>query len=104
MKFDNVSVEAKANTYFDGKVVSYAITLENGEKKTLGVIFPGEYKFNTAAAERMEITMGKCTACVEGETNFYEYEAGSYFDIPANSFFKIKVDEHAEYVCSYINK
>ena len=36
--FANVTVTAKANVYFDGKVVSHSILLPDGEKKTLGLI------------------------------------------------------------------
>ncbi|MEC8657279.1 MAG: pyrimidine/purine nucleoside phosphorylase, partial [Verrucomicrobiota bacterium] len=49
---ENVSVSAKANVYFDGKVVSHSITLSDGSQKTLGLIYPGSYHFNTAKAER----------------------------------------------------
>ena len=53
--FENVSVHAKANIYFEGKVVSHSIFLADGSKKTLGVIYPGSYHFNTEQAEKMEI-------------------------------------------------
>ena len=58
--FKNVTVHAKANIYFDGKVVSHSIVLEDGSKKTLGIIYPGSYHFNTEQAEKMEIIAGKC--------------------------------------------
>ena len=45
-------VSAKANVYFDGRVVSHGITLLEGSKKTLGLIHPGEYHFDTQAPER----------------------------------------------------
>ena len=43
MQFSNVSAEAKANIYFDGKVVSHSIKLEDGSPKTFGIIYPGSY-------------------------------------------------------------
>ena len=49
--FSNVTVDAKANVYFDGKVVSHSVHFTDGSKKTLGLIYPGEYHFGTAAAE-----------------------------------------------------
>ena len=55
ISFKNVTVHAKANIYFDGKVVSHSIVLEDGSKKTLGIIYPGSYHFNTEQAEKMEI-------------------------------------------------
>ena len=36
-QFDNVSVTAKANVYFDGKVVSHTVMLPGNVKKTLGL-------------------------------------------------------------------
>ena len=56
MKFENVTATAKANVYFDGKVVSHTITFADGAKKTLGLIYAGEFHFGTDAAERMDIT------------------------------------------------
>ena len=38
MQFSNVTALAKANVYFDGKVVSHTILLPDGTKKTLGLI------------------------------------------------------------------
>ena len=60
MQFSNVTAVAKANVYFEGKVVSHTILLADGSKKTLGLIYAGSYHFGTDAAERMEITDGEC--------------------------------------------
>ena len=40
VKFENVTATAKANIYFDGKVISHSIETADGEKKTLGIIYP----------------------------------------------------------------
>ena len=56
MRFDGVSADAKANVYFGGKVVSHTIRLGDGSRKTLGLVFPGEFHFGTEQAERMEWT------------------------------------------------
>ena len=40
-----------ANIYFDGKVISHALVTAEGDKKKLGLIFPGEYHFGTELAE-----------------------------------------------------
>jgi len=40
-KFEQVTVEQKANIYFDGKVTSRTIWLQDGTKKTLGIMLPG---------------------------------------------------------------
>ncbi len=40
-KFKNVTVQKKANIYFDGKVISTSISFPDGSKKTLGVMHEG---------------------------------------------------------------
>ncbi len=100
-KFDNVSVMTKANVYFDGKVVSHTV-LVAGAKKTLGLIYPGTYTFNTGAPERMDITAGSCRARPSGEKEWKTYAAGTFFRAPGNSSFEIAVDMGiAEYLCSF---
>ncbi len=102
MKFDNVSVETKANVYFDGKVVSHAVFMADGERKTFGIIYPGDYCFNTGTPETMEITDGTCTVRVKGETEWKTYAGGTFFKVPGDSSFEISVaDGILEYVCSY---
>ena len=59
-RFENVTAVCKANVYFDGKVVSHTLLCADGTKKTLGLIFPGSYKFDTGAPERMEVVAGEC--------------------------------------------
>lgn len=104
MQFKNVTATAKANVYFDGKVVSHAIETQEGEQKTLGLIYPGRYHFGTEAAERMDISDGSCQVTLDGSEVTTTVEAGSHFDVPANSGFTIEIDEGAiaQYVCSYI--
>lgn len=105
MEFKNVTATAKANIYFEGKVVSHGIILEDGSTKTFGVIFPGEYHFGTEAAERMEISDGDCSVIIDGTDTAKEFSEGSHFDVAANSGFTITVKEGVcQYICSYINK
>ncbi len=100
--FKNVTVTPKANVYFGGKVVSHTIQFDNGSKKTVGIIYPGTYTFNTQAPERMEIIYGNCVVKVAGQTAVSTYTAGQEFRVPGNSSFEIKVDqEWAEYICSF---
>lgn len=102
MEFSNVTALAKANIYFDGKVVSHTILFADGSKKTLGVIFPGSYHFGTAAAERMDIVEGSCSYVLDGQTAKNVVAAGSSFDVPANSGFTIEVPNSCQYVCSFL--
>ena len=104
MQFSNVTALAKANVYFDGKVVSHTILFPSGEKKTLGLIYAGAFHFGTGKAERMEITAGTCQVMLDGETETRDYAAGTHFDVPANSGFDIAVtDGICEYVCSFLD-
>lgn len=102
-QFENVTAVTLANVYFDGKVVSHTLVFADGSKKTLGVIFPGSFSFNTGAPERMDITAGSCTVRLKGESSFKTFAAGSSFDVPGNSSFEIAVDSGvAQYVCSFL--
>ncbi len=102
MQFENVTVVAKANVYFDGKVTSHAVEFADGSKKTIGLIYPGSYNFGTAAPEKMEIIAGACKVKIAGSDNWADYEAGTYFEVPGNSAFDIVVEEGiTEYVCSF---
>ena len=103
MKFENVTAVAKANVYFDGKVVSHTLLFADGSKKTLGLIYPGEFHFGTDAAERMEIIAGSCRVKLDGSAETRAYAAGTSFDVPAKSGFDIQVESGiAEYVCSFL--
>lgn len=99
---ENAKVPLKANVYFDGKVVSHTLLLAGGHKKTVGLIYPGTYTFNTEAAERMDVVAGECRVKVKGEIAWTSYAAGAYFKVPANSAFEITVEKGiAEYLCSF---
>ncbi len=101
--FAHVTVTAKANVYFDGKVVSHALLLPDGTKKTLGLIYPGSYHFGTGAPERMEIIAGACQVTLDGQTVAKEYPAGTAFDVPGQSGFTIAVASGiCEYICSFL--
>ena len=102
MEFKNVTVVKKANVYFDGKVTSRTVIFDNNEKKTLGFMLPGEYEFNTAAEETMEILNGDMEVMIDGETEFKLYKEGDSFIVPANSSFKLIVAKYADYCCSYL--
>ena len=99
-----VTAVAKANVYFDGKVVSHAIGFADGSKKTLGLIFPGEYHFNTEAPERMQIVAGNCRVLLDGGGEWKGHGPGEAFEVPGKSGFKITVEEGiCEYVCSFLS-
>jgi uncharacterized protein YaiE (UPF0345 family) len=102
VEFSAVTAVAKANVYFDGKVVSHTLKFSDGTKKTLGLIYPGEYHFGTTAAERMEIVAGSCRVKLDGMEEWKDYAAGSFFKVPGQSGFSIVVvDGITEYICSF---
>ena len=103
-QFVGVTAVTKANVYFNGAVVSHAIILPDGSKKTLGLIYPGEYHFNTEAAEKMEIVAGRCHVLLDGGAKEHAYSEGDVFEVPAKSGFTIKVDKDiCEYICSFLS-
>jgi purine/pyrimidine-nucleoside phosphorylase len=102
-QFTGVTVMTKANIYFNGDVVSHTIRFPNDEKKTLGLIRPGAFHFNTEAPERMEIVAGTCRVTLDGATEVAEYTAGDAFDVPGKSGFGIEVRTGlCEYICSFL--
>ncbi|MDP2110427.1 MAG: pyrimidine/purine nucleoside phosphorylase [Thiobacillus sp.] len=101
-QFNNVSVVSKANVYFDGKCVSHSLTLDDGSKKSVGVILPSTLTFNTGAPEIMETVAGSCRVKLAGESEWKAYGAGQSFSVPGNSSFEIEVaGEPYHYVCHF---
>ena len=102
-EFSNVTAVAKANVYFDGKVVSHSILFPDGSKKTLGLIYPGKFHFGTDKAERMEIVAGQCAVKLDGQSAVNIYSAGQLFEVPAKSGFDIEIQSGiCEYICSFL--
>jgi hypothetical protein len=101
LKYENASIDTKANIYFDGKVVSHTVHDSSGRKLTLGLIYPGSYKFNTGAPEKMIITSGRCSV-VQASGSLSSHEAGSEFLVPGGSAFTISVEKDiCEYICIF---
>jgi uncharacterized protein YaiE (UPF0345 family) len=102
-EFRNVTAVAKANVYFDGKVVSHTILLPDASKKTLGLIYPGKFHFGTEKAERMEIVAGQCAVKLDGQSAVSTYAAGQSFEVPGKAGFDIEVKSGlCEYICTYL--
>ncbi len=101
-EFSNVTVVKKANVYFDGKVTSRTVRFADGSTKTLGIMLPGDYSFNTDAAEVMEVLGGSMDVRLAGEDDWQTYAEGSQFEVPAKSSFDLRLTEVADYCCSYL--
>jgi uncharacterized protein YaiE (UPF0345 family) len=101
-EFKCVTVVRKANVYFGGKVTSRTILFEDGSKKTLGIMLPGEYEFNTGDKELMEIMSGELEVLPKGQTVWRTVKGGESFEVPADSKFGLKVREVTDYCCSFL--
>ena len=101
-EFKDVRVVKKANVYFDGNVTSRTVFFGDGSKKTLGVMLPGEYEFNTGDKELMEIMSGDLEVLIGGGTAWKKVKGGESFEVPANSKFGLKVKKVTDYCCSFL--
>lgn len=102
-QFENVTVVKNANIYFDGKVTSRTVQFADGETKTLGIMLPDEYTFNTDKKEIMEILSGDVDVKLPDQTEWLHINGGESFEVKANSSFQIKVKGITDYCCSYID-
>ena len=100
-RFENVTIIKRANVYFDGKVTSRTVELPDGNRKTLGVMLAGDYKFDTEAEELMEVLGGEMTVRLPGNEEWQTFAAGQSYVVPANSSFELKITGVADYCCSY---
>ena len=100
--FHDVTVEKKANIYFNGGVTSRTLLFRDGTKKTLGIMQPGEYEFSTGDKEIMEIFSGEIDILLPGDKTWRPVKGGEAFDVPAQSKFIMKVKTVTDYCCSFI--
>ena len=54
----------------DGAVTSRTLEFASGERKTLGIMQPGEYRFTTGKPELMEILSGSVSVRLDGEASW----------------------------------
>jgi hypothetical protein len=101
-EFKNVTVVKEANVYFDGKVTSRTVVFADGTKKTLGVMLPGEYEFNTGDKEVMEILCGDLEVLLPGAREWEAIRGGESFEVAPNASFKLKVKSLTDYCCSFL--
>jgi uncharacterized protein YaiE (UPF0345 family) len=98
----NIEVVKNANIYFEGKVTSRTVIFQNGEKKTLGIMLPGEYEFETNDKEIIEILSGDLDVLLPQEKEWQTITGGQQFEVPANNKFKFIVKKVTDYCCSYV--
>ncbi|ADN10206.1 pyrimidine/purine nucleoside phosphorylase [Sulfurimonas autotrophica] len=100
-KFENVTITKEANIYYDGKVTSRTVEFSDGSIKSLGIMLPGEYTFNTHDKEIMEMMSGDVEVKLPG-AEWRTLLTPEMFTVPANSSFDLKIKSVTDYCCSYI--
>jgi len=101
-EFNEVTIIKKANIYFDGKVTSRSVVFPDGSRKTLGIMLPGEYEFNTDDKEIIEIISGDLEVSLPEEEGWKTIKDGEAFEVPAQSKFGLRVKRITDYCCSFI--
>ncbi|WP_175639481.1 pyrimidine/purine nucleoside phosphorylase [Metabacillus schmidteae] len=100
---ENITIEKKANLYFEGKVTSRTLLFSDGTKKTLGIMQPGEYEFSTSMKEEMDIVSGRLDYKLQGE-DWKTIDGQGVFYVPANESFLVKAHTVVDYCCSYLSE
>jgi len=88
------------NEYFGGAVKSLGYDSADG-KSTIGVIEPGEYEFGTSSHETMVVIEGELIALLPGQTEWKSFKNSQFFEVEANSSFKVKAMSQTSYLCKY---
>lgn len=96
-----MSTASSIAEYFDGNVKSLANS-RHGAKFSVGIISPGEYRFGTDAAERMNVTCGEIHVKQDGADTFTVYPQGTCWEVAPKSGFTVKVALPAAYYCQYL--
>ncbi len=101
-EFNKVTIIKEANIYFAGNVTSRTVVFPDGSRKTLGIMLPGEYQFNTDDREIMEILSGDLDVLITQSEGWKTIKAGEAFEVPGKSAFRLKVRKPTDYCCSYL--
>lgn len=101
MQLENVCINKEANILYDGHVTSRALVLEDGSKKSLGIMLAGEYEFVTIHETIMDIQAGELEVMLPAE-DWKKVVGPLSFNIPANSRYQLKVTKLVDYCCSFI--
>jgi hypothetical protein len=100
--FKSVDMAVTGNVYEGGKVTSRSFWTPEGERKTVGIMLPGNYSFSTSTQEKMEITNGVVEYRLDPKDVWTKCPKGEHFMVPSNHTFEIRCTEISEYVCSYL--
>lgn len=97
--FEDATVRKRANVYYDGQVTSREVTTSDGERRTLGIVLPGSYQFETETEETIEVLAGAGRLDLPDET--VEFDAGDIVTVPAATAFEFVADDVVDYCCAY---
>ena len=97
----NVTVETKANVYFDGKVTSRTFYRDDESRFTIGIITAGSYTFDVGDREVVQLISGEVEVLLPGEDAWRKVEAPDSFEVIANSDYQIRTTGVCEYLCDY---
>ena len=88
------------NEYFNGKVKSIGfqtVTLP----ATVGVMVPGDYRFDTSQPETMTVVSGALIVKLPNEIDWQIFNVGESFEVAENLAFDIQVEVDTAYLCTY---
>ncbi|MBV1916322.1 MAG: pyrimidine/purine nucleoside phosphorylase [Pseudomonadales bacterium] len=88
------------NEYFDGKVKSIGFQTET-LPATVGVMAPGEYRFDTSQPETMTVVSGALIVKLPDAKEWRTFNAGDRFEVAANLAFDLQVKVDTAYLCTY---
>ena len=100
MELGQVSVNPKANIYFEGKCISHTVTDVNGKRKSVGVILPSTLRFDLGTPEIMEMVSGVAYVSINGEKE-KTYQEGQQWEVGAGGYFVIRALEPVHYICHF---
>jgi uncharacterized protein YaiE (UPF0345 family) len=100
MQFNQVTVDKKANIFFDGKCISHTVTLPDQTRKSVGVILPSTLRFDLTTKEIMEVVDGTAFVSVNGGQE-QAYLAGQSWEVAAGGYFVIRAEAPIHYVCHF---
>jgi hypothetical protein len=88
------------NEYFDGGVKSIAFKTAR-LPATVGVMEPGEYRFDTSELETITIVSGALVVKLPDSQQWQQYEVGDVFTVAADQSFDLRVAIDTAYLCTY---
>lgn len=90
-----------SHSYFENQVRSIGFQVK-GQRRSVGVMTEGTYRFDTVAPERMTVVEGTLIAKLPGNIEWQSFYAGDAFEVPGESAFDVKIPEHCVYLCDYL--